>query len=36
LGPRQRRGLERFYALAARNGLAPADATLEFYQNGVV
>ena len=36
LGPRQRRGLERFYALAARNGLAPAEAKLEFYQNGLV
>lgn len=30
LGPRQRRGLERFADLAIRHGLAPEDARLEF------
>jgi chorismate dehydratase len=35
LGPRQRRGLERFYELAGRNGLAPADVKLNFYQSDV-
>ena len=32
LGARQRRGLERFYALAGRLALAPADAKLTFYK----
>ncbi len=31
LGPRQRRGLEHFFALAVRNGLAPANVKLRFY-----
>ena len=31
LGPRQRQGLERFYALAGRHGLAPAGVKLVFY-----
>jgi predicted solute-binding protein len=30
-GQRQRQGLERFFALAGRHGLAPADAKLNFY-----
>ena len=33
LGRRQQQGLERFYALAARAGLAPADVILTFYQD---
>jgi chorismate dehydratase len=36
LGPRQRQGLEHFFALAARNNLAPADVKLTFYQSSVV
>jgi chorismate dehydratase len=36
LGPRQRRGLERFFALAAGHGLAPAGVELVFYQSRVV
>jgi chorismate dehydratase len=31
LGSRQRRGLSRFYELAARHGLAPAGVELEFH-----
>ncbi len=33
LGRRQRQGLERFFALAGRLGLAPADVKLKFYQD---
>jgi chorismate dehydratase len=34
LGQRQRLGLERFFALAAPLGLAPADVQLKFYDDG--
>jgi chorismate dehydratase len=34
LGPRQRQGLERFYELAGRHGLAPAGVKLTFYLDG--
>jgi predicted solute-binding protein len=33
LGRRQRQGLERFFALAARLGLAPADVKLRFHRD---
>jgi len=33
-GPRQRQGLEHFYALAGRHGLAPAGTKLNFYRTG--
>jgi chorismate dehydratase len=33
LGQRQRQGLEHFYALAGRNGLAPAEVKLVFHEN---
>jgi chorismate dehydratase len=33
LGSRQKRGLERFYELAGRNGLAPVGTRLNFYQS---
>ena len=33
LGRRQRQGLERFFALAGRLGLAPADVKLTFHQD---
>ena len=36
LGKRQRQGLERFFALAGRLGLAPADVKLKFHQDNVV
>jgi chorismate dehydratase len=36
LGQRQRRGLELFYSLAGRLGLAPTDVKLTFYQDNVV
>jgi chorismate dehydratase len=36
LGQRQRQGLERFFALAGRHGLAPAGATLVFYDDSRV
>jgi chorismate dehydratase len=36
LGKRQRQGLERFFALAARLGLAPADVKLKFHRDNVV
>jgi chorismate dehydratase len=35
LGLRQRQGLERFFALAGRLGLAPADVQLKFYQDNL-
>ena len=34
-GERQKRGLERFYELAGRNGLAPANVKLNYYQGDV-
>jgi chorismate dehydratase len=34
LGPRQRQGLERFYALAGLHGFAPAGVKLAFYGDG--
>jgi chorismate dehydratase len=35
-GRRQRQGLERFFALAGRLGLAPANVKLNFHQNDTV
>jgi chorismate dehydratase len=35
-GQQQRQGLEHFYALAGRHGLAPADVKLNFYRNGAM
>ncbi len=35
-GPRQRQGLERFFALAGRHGLAPKEVQLDFYDDVVV
>ncbi len=32
-GPRQRQGLERFFALAGRHGLAPKEVLLDFYDD---
>ncbi|MBN1395429.1 MAG: menaquinone biosynthesis protein [Pirellulales bacterium] len=32
-GPRQREGLKRYYELAGRNGLAPSDVELLFYND---
>jgi chorismate dehydratase len=36
LGRRQRQGLERFFALAGRLGLAPIDVKLKFHEDEVV
>lgn len=33
-GPRERQGLERFFALAGRHGLAPKGVKLDFYDDG--
>lgn len=35
-GPPERRGLERFYALAGRQGLAPVEVKLTFHGGGAV
>ncbi len=35
-GPPERQGLERFYALAGQQGLAPAGVKLAFYDDGLV
>jgi chorismate dehydratase len=36
LGRRQKQGLERFFALAGRMGLAPADVKLVFHEDGIL
>jgi hypothetical protein len=36
LGRRQRLGLERFFTLAGRMGLAPPDVKLKFYEDDTV
>jgi chorismate dehydratase len=36
LGRRQRLGLERFFALAGRMGLAPPDVKLRFYEGDII